>query len=406
MPLLALWKSNPSAIGESTIEQLVAIAGDGNLRDGSTCSTELREYFKQVPSSTLQGYVDHCLTVGFAKSGLVLQDLINELGRRLDYQVEDGRYQGTTNAIGYDGIWRSPEGHFLIVEVKTTDSFRVSLDTIANYRERLFDQQRISTSSSILIVVGRHQTGELEAQIRGSRHAWDVRLISIDALSKLVQLKENSDSADTGQKIRGVLVPAEYTRLDNLIDVMFTAATDVETTIVEVSARSEITAEPSNDEATGSGWQFTDFRLLDAKRQQIVDTLARRLGETLIKKSRALFWNADHGKRAACSISKRYLGRSTYPYWYAYHPQWDDFLGGGDEGYFILGCMDLDVAYAIPLPVMRANLAWLNTTTTSRSTYWHIHLVEIDNGEHALALPKKQGQLSLAEYKLPLTSVI
>jgi hypothetical protein len=40
--------------------------------------------------------------------------------------------------------------------------------------------------SSILIVVGREDTGDLEAQIRGSRHAWDVRLISVDALLRLM----------------------------------------------------------------------------------------------------------------------------------------------------------------------------------------------------------------------------
>jgi len=54
MPLLALWTSNPAAIGESTIEQIVAIAGDGNLRDGSPCSRELREYWRNVIRRSLQ----------------------------------------------------------------------------------------------------------------------------------------------------------------------------------------------------------------------------------------------------------------------------------------------------------------------------------------------------------------
>jgi hypothetical protein len=35
MPLMALWSSNPGTIGEFTIEQVVATAGDGNLRDES-----------------------------------------------------------------------------------------------------------------------------------------------------------------------------------------------------------------------------------------------------------------------------------------------------------------------------------------------------------------------------------
>jgi hypothetical protein len=67
MPLLALWKSNPTAIGESTIEQIVAIAGDGSLKDDSNCSHELRVYFSETPSGKLSNYVEHCLSSGFAK---------------------------------------------------------------------------------------------------------------------------------------------------------------------------------------------------------------------------------------------------------------------------------------------------------------------------------------------------
>ncbi len=68
--------------------------------------------------------------------------------------------------------------------------------------------------SSVLIVVGREDTGELEAQVRGSRHAWDMRLISADALIKLVELKEGAGDPETGRKICSLLAPMEYTRLD------------------------------------------------------------------------------------------------------------------------------------------------------------------------------------------------
>src|SRR5207253_1833076 len=107
----------------------------------------------------------------FTKSGMVLQDLVNELGRRLDYSVRNGRYQGTTKEIGYDGIWVSPEKHAIVAEVKTTDAYRISLETIASYRNRLLVDREITNPCSMLIVVGRQDTGDLEAQVRGSRHA-------------------------------------------------------------------------------------------------------------------------------------------------------------------------------------------------------------------------------------------
>lgn len=87
MPLLAFWESNPDEIGQSSIEQIVAMAGDGNLKDGGTCSTELRQYLTEADSSKLATYVEHCLSSGFPKGGFVFQDLIDELGRRLDYEV-------------------------------------------------------------------------------------------------------------------------------------------------------------------------------------------------------------------------------------------------------------------------------------------------------------------------------
>jgi hypothetical protein len=379
MPLIPLWNSNPTAVGRLTIEQVVVTAGDGNLKDNSICSGELREYLTQVESSKLASYINHCLLSSFPKSGLVLQDLINELGRRLDYKVENGRYQGTVAAIGYDGLWASRESHTIIAEVKTTDAYRLSLDTLATYRQKLIGAGKIGPSSSILIVVGRQDTGDLEAQIRGSRHAWDIRLISADALIKLVQLKEDSDGPETDRKIRSLLTPMEYTRLDGMIDIMFTTAKDVEAAVVQ--AGSEASEEEDGSAATlgeiKSSWEFTNIAVLDAKRSEIVNAMSDRLSVKLIKKSRALFWDAPHDVRIACSISKRYTKRSANPYWYAYHPQWDEFLQDGQNSYFVLGCMDLQFAFAIPLKVIRSNLAALNTTTTERSTYWHIHLSEL-----------------------------
>jgi len=276
-----------------SIEQIVSSAGNGVLRDGSPCCDELREYLSQVPSTKIAIYVEHCLTTTFNKGGMVLQDLVNELGRRLDYKVTNGRYQGTSKEVGYDGLWISPEGHSIIAEVKTTDAYRIALDSIASYRGKLISGGQISSSSSssILIIVGREDTGELEAQVRGSRHAWDIRLISADALIKLVQLKENAEGNETGLKIRSLLAPMEYTRLDSMIDVMFTTAKDVEGAISGTSVAAEVedassdTPEVDLPQANEKGvWQFTDNTLLEAKRELIVGAIGTKSSSTFIKK--------------------------------------------------------------------------------------------------------------------------
>jgi hypothetical protein len=169
--------------------------------------------------------------------------------------------------------------------------------------------------------VGREDTGELEAQVRGSRHAWDIRLISADALVKLTQLKENTEGTETGRKIRSLLTPMEYTRLDQMIDVMFTTAKDVEQTTVtadveesEDEAEAEAGAMPlaaTLPKAEKGTWQFTDSGLLQEKRTEIVAALGKQTGTTFIKKSRALAWDAGHTKRLVSTISKRYLGSPT-----------------------------------------------------------------------------------------------
>lgn len=321
MPLIALWESNSSILDQFSIEQVVATAGNGDLKDSSVCSKELRAFLSQVLTQKLAAYVDRCLSVGFTKSGMVLQDLINELGRRLEFSVENGLYQGTTNAVGFDGIWTAHEGRSIVVEVKTTDVYRISLDKIAEYRDKLIASGRIDKTSSILIIVGRDDTGELEAQVRGSRHAWDIRLLSIEALLRLVQLKENAQDVLTGRQIRELLFPMEYTRLDQIIDVMFTTATDVDSAVKteeEILIDSDTTEDRSTavdrktigieKEPSPKGtWEFTDSRLLQEKREEILQAVGQKVGTALIKKSRALYWDASHGNRVACSVSKRYV---------------------------------------------------------------------------------------------------
>lgn len=398
MPLVELWKSTPDAVSQFNVEQVVATSGDGNLRDGSLCSEELREYLKSVSSDKLFEYVDGCLTRTFNKSGSVLQDLVNELGRRLDYQVENGLYQGRSNTIGFDGIWTAPDGHALVVEIKTTDAYRMNLDVIAGYREALIATQRIAKDSSVLIVVGRSDTGDVEAQVRGSKHAWDVRLISIDALTKLVALKERADEEETVGKIRNLLKPFEYTRLDNIIDVIFAAARDVESD-VEIQRDEEVRAQIRKDDLRAANQDSTDRDIVHKIRLRILEALGKRESAAFIAKSRALYWNAENTIRVSCSISKRHQ-RGTY--WYAYHPHWDEFLAGGERAYCVWGCADRDVAYVLPRSLMVSLLGELYVTVRhdSGKSYWHVELEPDDAGEMYLLVRKSGRRVPVDEFRL------
>jgi len=57
MPLINTWKSSPDTVSQLTIQQIVSLAGDGNLRDNSLCSQELRNYIAQIPSIKIADYI-------------------------------------------------------------------------------------------------------------------------------------------------------------------------------------------------------------------------------------------------------------------------------------------------------------------------------------------------------------
>ncbi|MGP8021995.1 MAG: hypothetical protein ACLPRE_13565, partial [Limisphaerales bacterium] len=156
MALTELWKTAHKEIQDKHVQQVIGFAGDGKLRDGGIASKEFRDFLALVPSNFLSRYANDCLTDKFDNSGLALQDVINEVGTRLGFRVEQGRYRGTPGEIGFDGLWISPDENALVVEVKTTDAYRIDLETVATYRRNLIVNGRAKeTKCSILIIVGR-----------------------------------------------------------------------------------------------------------------------------------------------------------------------------------------------------------------------------------------------------------
>jgi hypothetical protein len=392
MSLIELSKSNAAGFEGYQVRQIVAFAGDGQLRDTSNCSVELRAFLKTVDSDRLAKYAAECLDQAFSESGLVLQDVVNELGRRLEFEVENGRYRGVSGQIGFDGIWRVPNTPEILIEVKTTDTYNVSLDTVANYRRALVEAGQADPSTSILFVVGRKDTGALEAQIRGSRHAWDMRVVGVESLVKLVRVKEKSSEDQTISQIRELLRPFEYTRVDRILDVVFSAATD---------AVADNDSEASAIEISESQTQErTPQKTIEETRLNAIASINASMNLNLVRKRQALFSDESSGARACVTVSKRY-DSNLQPYWYAFHPKWDEFLEEGSPGIMIFGCVDRSESYAIPLKEMRKMLPSLNTTQKpDGSMYWHVKFAEDEKGL-VLFASKTGERFPLATYAVP-----
>lgn len=396
MPLLSLWKNAKDDVLKMKIERVVGNAGDdGILKDGGLASTELRTFFKECSSEKLSDYARQILEKSFNNSGLVLQDVVNELGRRLDFDVEDGLYRGKPSAVGFDGIWRAQNQPALILEVKTTDYITIDLDTHSRYKEQLVAAGKVGREASTLIVVGRDDTGALEAQIRGSRHAWEMRLISVDGLIRLVQVKEKFGDKGTVNQIRQLLQPFEYTRIDRIIDVIFTTTRDVE----DQRELEPASAIESADEIKEPGRQVrTNLEALNLKRQTAVDSFGALKSVALVRRGTTLFSDPTREVRACCAVSKRYEG-SYQPYWYAFHPAWNEFLAEGLDSYFILACMDRDEAFAIPYAWIKSNLKNLNTTDRGDKSYWHVPITTLDSGDLAINMSRIGKKASLTPYR-------
>jgi len=223
-----------------------------------------------------------------------------------------------------------------------------------------------------------------------------VRIISADALAKLVTLKESTEIASVA-KIHELLTPFEYTRLDKIIEIAFTVAEEAS----ESAEERHVELETSSVAATSSSGKqrHSAVDVIEQVRSEIVATLSNQYSP-LVKKSRALYWSTDKSIRAAVTISKQYENGN---FWYAHHPAWDTFLAEASVGLLVLGCIGLTEAYAIPYAWIHSRLKYLNTTDRESGGYWHVYLHPESDGQLLLRLKNGQGE-SLKQFKLLLSA--
>ncbi len=70
--ILKVWQRNKRFFQEKGVQQIIALCGDGRLRDNSSTASEFRELFENVPGQLLLRYAEECLSSSFDNSGLAL----------------------------------------------------------------------------------------------------------------------------------------------------------------------------------------------------------------------------------------------------------------------------------------------------------------------------------------------
>jgi len=141
-------------------------------------------------------------------------------------------------------------------------------------------------------------------------------------------------------------------------------------------------------------WQFTDAKIIDAKREKMMQALGQRDGLTLNKKG-ALCWTHDKAFRAVCTVSKRYARRAA-PYWYGYSAEWRKFLSECQKSFLVFGCVDRSSAYAVPAAELEKIIDDLHRTP---DRHWHVDLDENETGGLDL-VPESGPRIPLNNYEL------
>jgi hypothetical protein len=111
-------------------------------------------------------------------------------------------------------------------------------------------------------------------------------------------------------------VPREYTRVDGIIDVVFSAA--------EETLRTGAVVNPADEE--------TDEEVVPKQKKFVpanfhalcIERIEKVLGQVLVRQSPSIYKSSDGSLAVVCSISREYLKSSGAGYWFAYHPYYSD----------------------------------------------------------------------------------
>lgn len=179
----------------------------------------LRDNVKEV--GQIRDFVEECLRVSGDQYNRALQDLVNHLGRLLSFEVEFGRYKGVKSEIGFDGLWKSPSGSYIIVEVKTTETYAVKTAALVGYVNELISGKKIPSWDNALglYVVGRPdpEVNQLENAIMVEKRMNQLRIISVESLLSLTEMMHQYD-VDHGD-ILAILLPSGA-NVDPVVEMM------------------------------------------------------------------------------------------------------------------------------------------------------------------------------------------
>ena len=203
-----------------TLKDLLSLVGD--LEDGSEASSRFRQYIEsRTDFDNLKSYINEALGGKDEQFNKALQDLVNAVGTKLGFDVEYGRYRGVRSpeVIGHDGLWKSNEGKYIVIETKTTSAYQIDTSVIVGYIQQLAQRDDVAGEDTFgLYVIGRFDVSGLENSIKGAGLSNKLRVISCDNLIELLRMKDEPKLSH-GQ-ILSLMLPFDNVNIGGILEVI------------------------------------------------------------------------------------------------------------------------------------------------------------------------------------------
>ena len=208
---------------------------------------------------------------------------------------------------------------------------------------------------------------------------------------RLLSVREDVEDPLTAERIRSVLVPKEFTRVDEIIDLVFSATEDI-----QQEERVEEDEEEKKEE-TVEHEKRTPVRFHEACVKRIASVLQR----DFLLRSRARFSTPGDDVRLVCIVSKEHSNRGRRGYWFAFHPHQLEFLASATDSSVAFGCGSPDRILLIPYESFRPWLEQMNQTHTAEGkSYWHVQIHLDDGGRFFLQRKGGAAQLEITPFLL------
>lgn len=384
--LQMLWEKDEAFINKN-IEQILVWIGNINEEEKKE---ELRSFFKLIPLEQIKKYLYECINSKFADKGFVFQDLVNELGIRLGNDVSFGRYKGKKGENGYDGLWKSKSGHVFIVESKTTDNFSLDLERLNTYRQKLINSGEVSEKdSSILLVVGQKETNTIVNTITGSKYKWNMSVIGVDSLLKIVEKRDKEDDVEIYDKqISNILKLEENVDMDKLIEITF----------------------PEKQKELRKSSKTFNFRSTK-KRKENVNFYIECMSE--INKEKKIHLSKKVGSSKVLYEDKlKHIGviiiisnitkKETYDsFWFAYHDHYKEYMKQYKEKYIALGCGSKEDILLLPIHIMDQNIDKMGFSNKKNKVHWHVYVKKEGKDKFYMNTPRgEQKWIDISKYHI------